>query len=347
MKQFEDQADKIQSVPKMKAIRLHEFGGPEVLRYEDAPLPGLKPGEVLIRVHAVGINPPDWYLRDGYKILPPDWKPQITMPVIPGSDVSGVVEAVAPDVKGFSAGDEVFGMIRFPSFGESAAYAEYVAAPATDLAHKPAGIDHVHAAGAPMAGLTAWQFLIELGHDAPNPLQLDMHHPVPLKGKTVLVNGAAGGVGHLAVQLAKLRGAHVIAVASGGHESFLREIGADEFIDYKKNPPEDIARDVDLVLDTLGGPTTGRFLRTLRSGGALFPVFFGFSDTEEAAKLGITVSMTQVRSNGSQLAELGRLLDAGTVRVAIDSTFPLADAQGAHERAARGHIRGKIVLTVA
>lgn len=347
MKQFEDQADKIQSVPKMKAIRLHEFGGPEVLRYEEAPLPGLKPGEVLIRVHAIGINPPDWYLRDGYKILPPDWKPQIAMPVIPGSDVSGVVEAVAPDVQGFSAGDEVFGMIRFPSFGESAAYAEYVAAPASDLAHKPAGIDHVHAAGAPMAGLTAWQFLIELGHDVPNPLQPNMHHPVPLKGKTVLVNGAAGGVGHLAVQLAKLRGAHVIAVASGTHESFLREIGADEFIDYKKNPPEDVARDVDLVLDTLGGPTTGRFLRTLKSGGALFPVFFGFSDTEEATKLGITVSMTQVRSNGSQLVELGRLLDAGTVRVAIDSTFPLADGRRAHERAARGHIRGKIVLTVA
>jgi len=148
------------------------------------------------------------------------------------------------------------------------------------------------------------------------------------------------------VQLAKWKGAHVIAVASGKHESFLRELGADEFIDYTKSPPEDIAHDVDLVLDTLGGPTTGRFLRTLKRGGALFPVFIGFSDAEEAAKLGVTVSMTQVRSNGPQLVELGRLLDAGTVRVAIDSTFPLADARKAHERAARGHIQGKIVLTV-
>jgi NADPH:quinone reductase-like Zn-dependent oxidoreductase len=149
------------------------------------------------------------------------------------------------------------------------------------------------------------------------------------------------------VQLAKWKGAHVIAVASGTHGSFLREIGADEFIDYTKSAPEDIAHDVDLILDTLGGPTTGRFLRTLKRGGALFPVFPGFSDAEEAAKLGITISMTQVRSNGPQLAELGRLLDAGTVRVAIDSTFPLADARKAHERAASGHTRGKIVLTVA
>jgi NADPH:quinone reductase-like Zn-dependent oxidoreductase len=335
------------STNTMKAIRLHEFGGPEVLRYEEAPLPELKPGEVLVRVHAVGINPPDWYLRYAYKMLPPEWRPPVPFPVILGSDVSGVVEAVATDVQGFSVGDEVFGMVRFPSFGESAAYAEYVAAPASDLALKPAGIDHVHAAGAPMAGLTAWQFLIELGHNEPNPLQPEMHRPVPLNGKTVLVNGAAGGVGHFAVQLAKWKGAHVIAVASGKHESFLRELGADEFIDYTKSPPEDVAHDVDLVLDTLGGPTTGRFLRTLKRGGALFPVFLGFSDAAEAAKLGVTVSMTQVRSNGPQLAEFGRLLDAGTVRVAIDSTFPLADARKAHERAARGHIQGKIVFTVA
>jgi len=334
------------STNTMKAIRQHEFGGPEVLRHEEAPLPELKPGEVLVRVHAVGINPPDWYLREGYKDLPPEWQPAVSFPLILGSDMSGVVEAVATDVQGFSIGDEVFGMVRFPSMGESAAYAEYVTAPASDLALKPAGIDHVHAAGAPMAGLTGWQFLIELGHNEANPFQPESHRPLPLNGKTVLVNGAAGGVGHLAVQLAKWKGAYVIAVASGKHESFLRELGADEFIDYTKSPPEDIAHDVDLVLDTLGGPTTGRFLRTLKRGGALFPVFIGFSDAEEAAKLGVTVSMTQVRSNGPQLVELGRLLDAGTVRVAIDSTFPLADARKAHERAARGHIQGKIVLTV-
>jgi len=331
----------------MKAIRLHEFGGPEVLRYDEVAVPELHRGEVLVRVHAVGINPPDWYLRDGYKILPPEWRPSVPLPVIPGTDVAGIVEAVAADVQGFAVGDEVFGMIRFPSFGDSSAYAEYVAASASDLALKPTRIDHVHAAGVPMAGLTAYQFLIELGHNEPNPLQPEVHCPVPLSGKTVLINGAAGGVGHFAVQLAKWKGARIIAVAASAHESFLRELGADEFIDYTKSPPEDVAHDIDLVLDTLGGPTTGRFLRTLKRGGALFPLFLGFSDAEDAAKLGVTVSMTQVRSNGQQLAELGRLLDAGTVRVAIDSTFPLAEARKAHERAGRGHIQGKIVLTVA
>ena len=146
----------------------------------------------------------------------------MTLPVIPGSDVSGVVAAVTPGVQGFTVGDAVFGMIRFPSFGDSAAYAEYVAAPASDLARKPGGIDHLHAAGAPMSALTAWQFLIGLGHDEPNPFQPEPHRPVPLDGRTVLVNGAAGGVGHLAVQLARWQGSHVIAVASSAQEMFLR-----------------------------------------------------------------------------------------------------------------------------
>jgi NADPH:quinone reductase-like Zn-dependent oxidoreductase len=338
------------SINMMKAIRQHEFGRPEVLRYEDAPRPELRPGEVLIRVHAVGINPPDWYLRDGYEMLPPEWRPQVTFPVILGTDVSGVVEAVADDVRDFTVGDEVYSMVRFPSglAGDSKAYAEYVSAPASEVALKPAGIDDVHAAAAPMSLLTAWQFMIELGHNEPNPLQPHTHVPVPLEGKTVLVNGAAGGVGHFAVQLAKWKGARVIAVASGKHEALLRDLGADEFIDYTKAAPEDIVHGVDLVIDAVGGPTTGRFLRTLKRGGALFPIFpLGFSGAEEAEKLGVTVSATQVRSSGPQLAELARLLDAGTVRAVVDSTYPLADARKAHERAASGHIQGKLVLTVA
>jgi NADPH:quinone reductase-like Zn-dependent oxidoreductase len=155
-------------------------------------------------------------------------------------------------------------------------------------------------------------------------------------------------VGHFAVQLAKWGGARVIAVASGAHEAFVRDLGADEFIDYTKTRPEDVARDVDLVVDAVGGPTTGRFLRTLKRGGALFPVFpLGFSGAADAAKLGVTVSSTQVQSSGAQLAKLAELLDSGAVRVAVDSTFVLADARRAHERAVRGHIQGKIVLTVA
>ncbi|MEU9187851.1 NADP-dependent oxidoreductase [Streptomyces sp. NPDC048484] len=331
----------------MRAIRLHEHGGPEVLRYDEAPIPEPGPGEVLVRVHAVGINPPDWYLRGGMTTMPGETESTVALPVIPGTDVSGVVEAVAADVDGLAVGDEVFGLLRFPSFHGSA-YAEYVAARASDLARKPAGLDHVHAAGTPMAGLTAWQFLIEVGHDHPSPFQQARHRPTAFDADTtVLVNGAAGGVGHFAVQLAKWKGARVVAVASGAHESFLSGLGADQFIDYTKSRPEELVHDIDLVLDAVGGPDSSRFLRTLKRGGSQFAVLPGDFDAEETAKLGVTVSSAQVRSNGAQLAELGRLLDAGTVRVAIDSTFALADARAAHERAARGHIQGKIVLTVA
>ncbi|PTW60515.1 NADPH:quinone reductase-like Zn-dependent oxidoreductase [Breoghania corrubedonensis] len=331
----------------MKAVRIHAFGGPEVLQYEDAPKPALQPGEVLVRVHAIGINPPDWYLRDGYRTLPPEWRPQVEFPLILGTDISGVVEAVAEDVQGFSVGDEVYSMVRFFSVGESKAYADYVAVPASELALKPAGIDHIHAAATPMSLLTAWQFMVELGHSEPNPLQPGLHQPAPLQGKTVLVNGAAGGVGHFAVQVAKLKGARVIAVASSKHEATLRDLGADEFIDYTRTPPETVAHDLDLVVDALGGPTTGRFLRTLKPGGALFPVYpLGFADAEEAGKRGITVSTTQVRSSGAHLTALARYLNDGTIRAIIDSTYPLAEARQAHERAAKGHIQGKIVLTV-
>ena len=333
----------------MKAIQQHTFGGPDVLRYEDAPVPELRAGEVLVRVHAVGLNPPDWYLRDGYKMLPPEWQPKVDFPLVLGTDISGVIEAVAEDVDGFSAGDEVYAMVRFPTglAGGSRAYAEYVSVPASEVARKPAGIDHMQAAAAPMSLLTAWQFLVDLGHDAPNPLQPNQHVPVALAGKTVLVNGAAGGVGHFVVQVAKLKGARVIAVASGKHEALLRGLGADEVIDYTTSAPEDVVRDVDLVVDAVGGPTAGRFLRTLKRGGALFPIFpLGFADAEEAEKRGVTVSATQVRSNGKQLGELAHLLNSGAIRVVIDSAYPLAQASNAHERAARGHIQGKLVLQV-
>ncbi len=333
----------------MKAIRQHAFGGPEVLRYEDAPRPALNSGEVLVRVAAIGINPPDWYLREGYAALPPEWRPNITFPLILGTDISGVVEAVADDVSSVAPGDEVYSMVRFPSgmAGGSRAYAEYVAVPASELARKPAGLDHAHTAGAPMSLLTAWQFLVDLGHDEANPLQPHKHVPVPLAGRRVLVNGAAGGVGHFAVQVAKREGANVIAVASARHEAFLRGLGADEFIDYGTAAAEEQVRDLDLVVDAVGGPQSGRFLRTLKRGGALFPIFpLGFADNGEAEARGVTVSATQVRSSGAQLDKLAPLLDDGSIRVAVDSIFPLADAAKAHERAAQGHIQGKIVLAV-
>ncbi|AEH84618.1 NADP-dependent oxidoreductase [Mesorhizobium opportunistum] len=334
---------------KMKAARLHAFGGPEVLVYEDAPRPDVKPGEVLVRVQAAGLNPPDWYLRDGYRALPPEWRPNASFPLILGTDVSGVIEAVGADAGEFSIGDEVYAMVRFPHelMTGSNAYAHYVSVPASQLALKPAGIDHIHAAGAPMSLLTAWQFLIELGHDEPNPFQPFRHEPVPLDGKTVLINGAGGGVGHLAVQLAKWRGARVIAVASAKNEGLMRDLGVDQFVDYKTTATEEVVRDVDLVLDAVGGADMERFFHVLKPGGALFLINpLGFTGHEEAEKLGITVSSTQVRSNGAQLAKIARLLEDGIVRVVIDSTFPLAEASRAHQRAADGSIQGKIVLAV-
>lgn len=331
----------------MKAIRQHEFGGPEVLQYEDAPIPQLQNGEVRVKVKAIGLNPPDWYLREGYKMLPPEWQPKVPFPVILGTDISGVIDAVADDVSKFSVGDEVYSMVRFPSYGPSQAYAEYVNVSVLELALKPKKISHVEAAAAPMSVITAWQFMIELGHDVQNPLQPNKHIPVELKNKKVLINGAAGGVGHFALQLAKWKGAYVIAVASSKQEILLRELGADEFIDYTKYKAEDIVNNLDLVIDSVGGPSTSRFLKTLKTGGALFPIFpLGFNDYEEAQKLGVNVSATQVRSNGKQLEELAQLLNDGTIKVIIDSVFPLAEARKAHERAAKGHIQGKIVLTV-
>jgi NADPH:quinone reductase-like Zn-dependent oxidoreductase len=347
----------------MKAVRLHEFGGPEVLHQDEVPVPVPGPGEVLIRVHAVGLNPPDWYAREGMPDVPPEVKPDLTLPLIPGTDVSGVVVALGPTgtdgpggagghaaggADAFAVGDEVFGLLRFPSTMQAGAYAEYVTAPVSDLARKPAGVDHVQAAALAMSGLTAWQFLIDVGHDQPSPFQAAQHHPVTLDGSTrVLVNGAAGGVGHLALQLAKWKGAHVIAVASGAHAEFLRDLGADEVIDYTTTPAEDVVHDVDLVLDSVGGSRSRRFLPTLERGGSLYPVYPGTFTDEENAALGVTVTAIQVRANGAQLTELVRLLEKGTIRVAIDSVFPLADARAAHERAARGHLQGKIVLTVA
>lgn len=334
----------------MKAVRLHAFGGPEVLRYEDAPRPEPSEADVLVRVHAAGINPPDLYLRDGYRALPPEWQPNPEFPLILGTDISGVVAAVGGAVSEFAVGDEVYGMVRFPAdvMKGSGAYAEYVCVPASELALRPAGIDHVRSAGAPMSLLTAWQFLIDLGHDAANPFQSVAHVPVPLDGRTVLVNGAGGGVGHLAVQIARWKGAKVIAVASSKHEDLLLSLGADVFIDYTKAAVERVAGDVDLVLDAVGGARMERFLSIIRPGGALFLVNpLGFSGHEEAAGRGITVSSTQVRSNGAQLAEAVRLLDDGTIRVAIDSSYPLADASAAHRRASERSIQGKIVLAAA
>jgi NADPH:quinone reductase-like Zn-dependent oxidoreductase len=314
----------------MKAVRVHRFGGPEVLTYEEVPRPTPAAGEVLVRVHAAAVNPPDWYRRVGYTNVPESMRPEPPLlPFIPGSDISGTVVAQGPDVTEWQEGDEVFGLVRFPSPNNGArAYAEYATAPAAHLARKPATVDHVRAAAVPMAGLTAYQFLFD--------------HIGLAWDKKVLVNGAAGGVGHFAVQLAKTRRATVVGVASGRHKDFLHALGVDEFVDYTAGLA--LPTDVDVVVDTVGGPKAYELVPALKPGGVLMPVFFGDYRREEAP---VTFLSGQVHSDGGQMAELARLIDAGQVTVGIDSTFPLAEAWKAHTRAEQGHIQGKIVLVVS
>ncbi|MEU9093249.1 NADP-dependent oxidoreductase [Streptomyces sp. NPDC048428] len=317
----------------MWAARVHAFGGPEQMVYEEVPRPEAGPGEVLVRVHAAGVNPPDWYARRGFENIPEAMRPVRSLPFTPGSDISGVVAEVGSGVTEWQAGDEVFGLVNFP--GRHAGYAEYATSPAAHLARRPGTLGHVEAAAVPMAALTAYQFLVEHLRLGP--------------GGTVLVNGAAGGVGHFAVQLARTRGAgRVIGVASGRHEAFVKDLGADRFVDYTQTAAEDVLHEeVDVLVDTVGGPNGHRFLPVLRRGGRIAPVFLGEYHPERAAALGISVGGWQVHSSGEQLGVLGGLLDAGRLRVAIDSVFPLSEAAQAHARAEQGHIQGKLVLQVA
>ncbi len=316
------------STETMKAVRAHAYGGPEVLVYEDVPLTTAGPGEVLICIHATGMNAADWRGRAGFPDIPEALRPEISHPSLLGFDASGIVEAVGSEVTAFHKGDAVFGMIRFPN--KASTYAEYATAPVTDLAPKPAGIDHIQAAAIPMAALTAWQFLYQ-----------DLE-----AGQTVLVNGAAGGVGHFAVQLAKLKGARVIGVASGRNAEFLRDLGADQFIDYTTTPVEQVAHDVDLVYDTVGGPSQDRLLNVLKRGGRLIPVNLGNYSAEHAAKVGVTVGSSHPRlhSDRAQLVEIASLIESGRVRVVVETVLPLSEARKAHELVERQHVRGKIVL---
>ena len=308
----------------MKAVRIHSYGGPEVLVYEDVVLPRAITGEVLLRVHAACVNPADWKTRNGPA------RPGATLPMILGWDVSGTVEALGPEVTEFQEGDTVFGMIRFPQAG--ATYAEYVAAPVSQIAHKPANIDHIHAAAIPLAGLTAWQALFEKSHLT--------------AGQTVLILGAAGGVGHFAVQLARSQGAYVLGTASTRNIEFLHQIGVDQAIDYTTTPLEAAVHDVDVVFDTVGGETRKDSLRVIKQGGTLVSILLGRPSPEEAAT-GINVQGMLVQPNAAQLAQIAQLIDAGKVHVTVETVLPLAHARKAHELSETHRTRGKIVLQVA
>ena len=308
----------------MRAIRQQSFGGPEVLHLVDVDRPEPGPTEVLVRVRAAGVNPVDWKCRAAPRFL---GAPPFTL----GWDVSGVVEAVAVGVNRFAPGDEVFGMLRFPR--EAGAYAEYVTAPSRHLARKPARLSHVEAAGLPLAGLTAWQILVETA---------DIR-----AGQRVLVTAAGGGVGHLAVQVAKARGAYVIGTARRVKHQFLRELGADEVIDYTTTDVAGATGDLDLVVDLLGGQSSVRAVPTLRPGGLLVPVTGGGDPAihTAAAAHGVRVARFLVEPDHAGLEGLAALVDAGQLHVEIDTVLPLADASKAHELGEAGRTRGKIVLT--
>jgi len=308
----------------MQAVRLHSFGGPEVLVLEEAPRAQAGVGEVLIRVHAAGVNPLDWKARAGHVKA---WLPH-KLPLIPGWDVSGVVEAVAPGGTAFKVGDAVYGMLDFMRDG---AYAEYVAAQTLNLALKPTSIDYTQAAAVPLAALTAWQALFEVAG-----LQ---------SGQTVLIHGAAGGVGHFAVQFAKWKGARVIVTASAGNENFLRELGADEVIDYRNTKFEKAVQDVNVVLDTIGGDTQQRSWQVLKKGGILVATL-GISSPEGARDHGVRGEGILVHPDAAQLTQIAALIDAGKMKPAVASILPLAEAAQAHELSQTGHVRGKIVLRV-
>jgi NADPH:quinone reductase-like Zn-dependent oxidoreductase len=311
----------------MKAVQVHNYGGPEVLRFEDAPRPTPASGELLIRVYAASVNAIDWKARAGYV---KDYI-QLPLPFIPGWDVSGIVEAVGSGVAKFKEGDEVYARPDGTRNGKGT-YAEYVVVKETEAALKPKSIDHVHAAAIPVVALTAWQALFD---------QAGLS-----KGQKILIHGAAGGVGSVAVQLAKWKGAHVIGTASGHNQAFLRELGVDEPIDYEKTRFEDVVHDVDVVLDTLGGDTLKRSWKVLRKGGILVSIVAPPS-ADEAAKHGVRSTFFSAHPSSSQLSEIAKLVDAGKLKPIVETVLPLFDARRAHELSETGHARGKTVLKVA
>ncbi|MFB9926988.1 NADP-dependent oxidoreductase [Amycolatopsis halotolerans] len=315
----------------MRAVTIREFGGPEVLTVEEIERPAPVPTEVLVRVHAAGINPVDWKTREGRGMAGMQ-----TFPLVLGWDVSGVVEEVGFGVTTLAPGDEVYAMPWFPR--AAGGYAEYVTAPARQWARKPATIDHVHAAAVPLAALTAWQALVDTAHVK--------------AGQRVLITAAAGGVGHFAVQFARHLGAHVIATASAARHPWLKELGADETIDYTATRFEEAVADVDVVIDLVGDAqdqTSTRSLQVLRPGGLLVAVPSGVSpELAKAAKAAdVRVTPFLVEPDGAALTTIAGLIDAGAVVVEVEETFPLEQAAAAHARGETGRTRGKLVLTVA
>ena len=309
----------------MKAIVVHNYGGPEVLKYEDTRRPEPKEDQILVRAIAAGVNPVDASIRSerGAKFF------GITLPFIPGYDIAGVVEKTGAKIAKFKPGDSVYAYL---SLKDGGGYAEYAVATEVEAAPKPKSISFVEAAGVPVVALTAWQALIDTA-------KLSV-------GQTVLIHGGSGGVGSFAIQIAKARGAKVIATASTANQDLLKQLGADVAIDYTKQKFEDVAKDVDVVLDSVGKDTLARSYGVVKKGGFIVTLVSRL-DQAELDKHGIRGASLGVEPNSNELTEIGKLIDEEKIKVVVSQTFPLAEAMKAQEQVATGHTRGKIVLKVA
>lgn len=317
----------------MKAVRIHAFGGPEVLQLEDIARPVPAPDEILIRVYASGVNPVDWGVREGGNDV---LRPHLNLPLTLGWDAAGVVEEVGSEVTGFQPGEAVYGEPNFPGEGS---YAEYCAAKASRFALKPKSISFTEAAGVPLAGLTAWTALFEQGKLQP--------------GQRILIQGASGGVGGFAVQFAKAKGAYVIGTASAGNLDYVRQLGADEAIDYRSQSLAEWVRDVDVVLEASPSRDNNERLKSvavLKEGGLFVTVNLD-APFDEA----VLAALAQKRATGELsanqprqewLREIAQLIDAGQVKVFVSQVFPLAQVAAAHRLSQTWHVRGKLVLEI-
>ncbi|HVX28565.1 MAG TPA: NADP-dependent oxidoreductase [Parafilimonas sp.] len=308
----------------MKAITIHAFGGPEVLKLEDVPVPKPAADEVLIKIYASGVNPVDYKIRKGAR----KEKFPTNFPLILGWDCSGVIEEVGSEVKNLKKGDEVYSR---PDPTKNGTYAEYVVVKANQVGKRPMSIDHIHTAAVPLAGLTAWQGLFDFG-------KLE-------KDQKVLIHAASGGVGSFAVQFAKWKGAHVIGTTSKENIDFVKQLGADEVIDYKNEKFEEKLKDLDLVFDTIGGDTQKRSVQVLKNGGRLITTLKPEA-TEAAKEKNIHLEGYMAQSYPDELEKIAQLIDEGKVKPYIEKVFPLEEAAEAQKLIEQGHTVGKIVLKV-
>jgi NADPH:quinone reductase-like Zn-dependent oxidoreductase len=309
----------------MKAIQIHNYGGPETLQYEDAAMPQIAPDEVLVKVIAASVNPIDWKVRKGYMAS----RTKISFPFIPGWDVAGIVEKTGALITYLKKGDKVFAR---SDTSRNGSYAEYVAVRAADMAFAPESIPLKHAAGVPLAAQTAWTGLFEEG-------RLN-------KNQSVLIHGASGGVGTFAIQLAKLAGASkIIVTASADSFELVKSLGADEVIDYQLEDFSKKVKDIDLVFDAIGGDTQIKSLAIIKTGGTLVSTVG--VDQKAADEQHVTAKGFFMMSNGARLQEIAGLIDAGKLKVIIDKEFPLTEVRAAHKLSESGHVHGKIIITVA